>query len=89
MNNYSSEIVPETVPIVGKLSVIAMKGCEELAARIDAYLKRFRSFENVDTYITHVTCPRFGTGEGKCVIDETVRGHDVYIICDCFNYGVT
>lgn len=25
----------------------------------------------------------------KCVIDETVRGHDVYIICDVFNYGVT
>ena len=43
----------------------------------------------VETYVTHVTCPRFGTGEGKGVIDETVRGHDVYIICDCFNYGVT
>lgn len=43
----------------------------------------------METYVTHVNCPRFGTGEGKCVIDESVRGHDVYIICDVFNYGVT
>ena len=85
MNNF----LGDTTPIVGKLSIISMKGCEEITARIDSYLKRFREFENVETYVTHVTCPRFGTGEGKCVIDETVRGHDVYIICDCFNYGVT
>lgn len=85
MNNF----VGETTPIVGKLSVIAMKGCEEMAATIDSYLKQFRNFEDVDTYITHVTCPRFGTGEAKCVVDESVRGHDVYIICDCFNYSVT
>jgi len=85
MNNF----LGDSIPIVGKLSIIAMKGCEEMAARIDAYLRRFRDFEDVETYITHVTCPRFGTGEGKGVIDETVRGHDVYIICDCFNYGVT
>lgn len=77
------------MPIVGKLSIISMKGCEEITAKIDDYLKRFRDFEDVETYVTHVNCPRFGTGEGKGVIDETVRGHDVYIICDCFNYGVT
>jgi ribose-phosphate pyrophosphokinase len=85
MNNF----LGDSVPVVGKLSIISMKGCEELAARVDDYLKRFRDFEDVETYITHVTCPRFGTGEAKCVIDETVRGHDVYIVCDCFNYGVT
>lgn len=85
MNNF----LGDSMPIVGKLSIISMKGCEEITAKIDDYLKKFREFENVDTYVTHVNCPRFGTGEGKCVIDETVRGHDVYIICDCFNYGVT
>lgn len=84
MNNNFSD-----TPIVGKLSIISMKGCEEITARIDAYLKRFRGNEESETYVTHVNCPRFGTGEGKGVIDETVRGHDVYIICDCFNYGVT
>ena len=85
MNNF----LGDSMPIVGKLSIISMKGCEEITAKIDDYLKKFREFENVDTYVTHVNCPRFCTGEGKCVIDETVRGHDVYIICDCFNYGVT
>ncbi len=85
MNNF----LGDSMPIVGKLSIISMKGCEEITAQIDDYLKRFRDFEDIETYVTHVNCPRFGTGEGKCVIDETVRGHDVYIICDCFNYGVT
>ena len=85
MNNSLSD----STPIVGKLSIISMKGCEEITAKINEYLKRFRDYENAETYVAHVTCPRFGTGEAKCVIDETVRGHDVYIICDCFNYGVT
>ena len=85
-NNFISN---EAAPVVGKLSVIGMKGCEEITSKIDYYLKNFRSDENEETYVTHVDCPRFGTGEGKCVLDETVRGHDVYIICDVFNYGVT
>ena len=65
MNNLTGDISP----IVGKLSIISMKGCEEITARIDNYLKQFREDESVSTYVTHVTCPRFGTGEGKCVID--------------------
>ncbi len=74
----------------GKLSIISMKGCEEITAKIDRYLKQFRGeYEDRETYITHITCPRFGTGEAKCVIDETVRGHDLFIICDMFNHGVT
>jgi ribose-phosphate pyrophosphokinase len=83
MSNFEA-----SAQIYGKLSIISMKGCEEITAKIDSYLKEFRSYEKVDTYVTHVTCPRFATGEGKCVIDETVRGHDVYIICDMFNHGV-
>ena len=79
----------ENCPIYGELSIISMKGAEDITAKIDRYLKSFRTFEDVDTYVTHATCPRFGTGEGKCVINESVRGHDVYIICDIFNYGVT
>ena len=74
----------------GKLSIISMRGCEEITSKINMYLKQFRAdYEDVDTYITHITCPRFGTGEAKCVIDETVRGHDLFIICDMFNHGVT
>ena len=77
-------------PIYGQLSVISMHGCEEITDKIDWYLRQFRKdYENEETYITHIKCPRFGSGEAKCVINETVRGHDVYIICDMFNHGVT
>ena len=80
----------ERKPIYGKLTVICMKGCEELADKIDFYLKRFRSeYEEEDTYIAKIKCPRFGSGEAKCVLNETVRGNDVFIICDVFNHGVT
>ena len=77
-------------PTYGQLSVISMKGCEEITDKIDWYLRQFRSeYDNAETYITHIKCPRFGSGEAKCVITETVRGHDVYIVCDPFNYSVT
>lgn len=79
----------EESPIVGKLTVISMRGCEAFTSKIDDYLKQMRPFEEVDSYITHIHCPRFGTGEAKGVLDATVRGHDVYIICDVFNYSIT
>ena len=80
----------ERKPIYGKLTVICMKGCEELADKIDFYLKRFRGeFEEEETYIAKIKCPRFGSGEAKCVLNESVRGNDVFIICDVFNHGVT
>lgn len=90
MTNTFQDITTDVMPTVGRLSIISMKGCEKFTAKIDAYLRDMRKDkENVETYVTHVTCPRFGTGEGKGVINESVRGHDVYIICDCFNYSVT
>lgn len=76
--------------IYGRLSIISMRGCEEITDKIDWYLRQFRKeYENEESYITHIKCPRFGSGEAKCVINETVRGHDVYIICDMFNHGIT
>ncbi len=91
MTGSFNEVTTNATPTVGKLSVISMKGCEEFASKVDWYLRDMRKAEDgdVETYVTHITCPRFGTGEGKAVVDETVRGHDVYIICDCFNYSVT
>jgi ribose-phosphate pyrophosphokinase len=83
----------------GKLSIIAMKGCEEIAAKIDYYLKDWRQDSNgviysegsvpIQTFLLDAACPRFGSGEAKGVINETVRGHDIFIISDVFNYGVT
>lgn len=89
-----------TLP-VGKLGLIALPGCEELADKIDKYLVEWRAHrennhkDNIafkeyhrDTYLVDVTFSRFGTGEGKCVINQSVRGYDLFILCDCFNYGV-
>ena len=91
----------DTIP-VGQLGIIALPGCEELAAKIDHYLKTWRYERNSehkdtlafagyekDTYIVDITFPRFGTGESKAALKQTVRGYDIFILCDCFNYGVT
>ena len=72
-----------------ELSVIGMKGCEAFAEQVDNYLKEWRRHTNEDTYLVEAVCPRFGTGEGKGLIHHSMRGQDVYIICDVFNYGVT
>lgn len=71
----------------GELKVIAMRGCEDFTAQVDYYLKSIRGHEN--TFIAKAACPRFGSGEAKALINESMRGLDLYIISDCFNYGVT
>ncbi len=73
----------------GELSVIGMRGCESFVSQVDYYLKDWRRHGGDDTYLVDVDCPRFGTGEAKGFLHESLRGHDVYIICDTFNYGVT
>ena len=75
--------------LYGELTVIGMKGCERFAERVDYYLKEWRRHGGETTYLAHADCPRFGSGEGKAMIKESMRGQDVYIICDMFNYGVT
>lgn len=80
----------ETVFPLGELSIIGMHGCEEITKKIDWYLNQWTCDKDSDhSFIIDAVCPRFGTGEGKGVILQSVRGHDVYIICDAFNYGVT
>ena len=86
----------------GPLGIIALPGCEELASKIDKYLVRWRAQKQSEhknsiafagyereTYIIDTVFPRFGTGEGKGNINQTVRGYDIYIVADMFNYGVT
>ena len=87
---------------VGMLSVVGMKGCEDMAAKVDAYLAEWRSARHGeltadadfngyirDSYLLKTKCPRFGSGEAKGTLLESARGHDVFIVCDVFNYGVT
>lgn len=90
-----------TIP-VGKLGLIALPGCEELAKKIDKYIVSWRNERDNEhksniafngyqrsSYILDVEFTRFGTGEGKATIHETVRGYDIFILCDMFNYGLT
>ena len=73
----------------GELSVIGMRGCDHFASKVDYYLKDWRGRSQDDTFILEAECPRFGTGEGKGLLHASIRGHDLYIIADVFNYGVT
>ncbi|MBE6569895.1 MAG: ribose-phosphate pyrophosphokinase [Ruminococcaceae bacterium] len=73
----------------GELSVIGMPGCESFVDQVDYYLREWRRHDDEGTYITTADCPRFGSGEAKGLLHESMRGHDVYIYSDCFNYGVT
>ena len=75
--------------LFGELSVIGMRGCEQFVSQVDYYLKEWRRHGGDDSFNVPVECPRFGTGEAKGLLHESMRGHDVYIICDTFNYGVT
>ncbi|MBQ7066007.1 MAG: ribose-phosphate pyrophosphokinase [Lachnospiraceae bacterium] len=91
----------ETIP-VGSLGIIPLKSCQELGARIDQYLVDWRTErENAhkdslafsgyqrDSYILKTKVPRFGSGEAKGVILESVRGNDLYILVDVANYSLT
>ncbi len=91
----------QTIPY-GPLGIIAIPGCEELAAKIDNYIVKWRmeqaeEHKNTiafygyqrDTYMIDNSVVRFGSGEGKVVINDTIRGYDLYIVADCFNYSVT
>ena len=75
--------------LFGELTVIGMKGSEAFVERVDNYLKEWRRHGAEETYLAHTSAPRFGSGEGKAMIKESMRGQDVYIYCDVFNYGVT
>lgn len=72
--------------LFGKLSIISMKGCEQFTEQVNKYLKEWRVEDN---FLVSADCPRFGSGEAKGIIRESMRGHDVFIICDPFNHGVT
>ena len=73
----------------GDLAIISMRGCEDISSKVDYYLKQWRNSDEDESFVIPANCPRFGTGEAKGVLNHTARGLDAYIICDCFNHGVT
>ena len=97
----NDERLLETMPD-GALGLIPLKSCEELGAKVDQYLvgwreKREHAHKNEaafkgyhrDSYIISTSVPRFGTGEAKGVIKESVRGYDLYLMVDVTNYSLT
>lgn len=75
--------------LYGELSVIGLPGSEAFVKQVDWYLRDWRKAGEGETFLSGVECPRFGTGEAKALLHESMRGHDVYLFCDAFNYGVT
>ena len=89
---------PERAPFstlsfpVGPLGIIAMDSCKDLGEQVDKWLisereKERSHAEAPNTYLVKSRCPRFSNGEAKAIIDESVRGKDIYILVDVGNYS--
>ena len=87
---------------VGSLGIVPLEGCKTLGDKVDAYLVKWRTERESehknslafsgyqrDSYIIQTRVPRFGTGEAKGVILESVRGDDLYFLVDVANYSLT
>ena len=96
-----TERILENIP-VGSLGLISLTGCEELGKKVDDYLVKWRhesandyrddiafSGYEKDTYLIDARVPRFGSGEAKGILGESVRGKDLYLMVDVCNYSVT
>jgi len=91
----------ETIP-VGSLGMIALEGCRSLGEKIDKYLVEWRTERESEhkeslafagyqrpSYLLNAKVPRFGSGEAKGMILESVRGSDLYLLVDVANYSLT
>ena len=100
----NNSVTVSNIPIpVGKLAIIPIRGCEDLAKSVSdwVYQVRQKEFEGhrktgilfneylKDDYVIYPDFIRFQTGEGKCELEHSVRGYDIFIICDVFNRNVT
>ena len=90
---------------VAQLKLVPASGCEELTLKVDKIIAEYRNSENIpeallaagllnkeyraSTNIINSFCPRFGTGEGKGMIADSVRGTDLYIFSDVTNHSIT
>lgn len=78
---------------IGELGIIAMQSCRELGVKAEAFIRQLRCEQNLpankQSYLVPIEEVRFANGEGKVKLLETVRGKDVYILCDVGNYSCT
>jgi ribose-phosphate pyrophosphokinase len=86
----------DTIP-EGALGIIPLKSCTSLGESVNEYLVKWRKDRDYidargysrDSFIVNVETPRFGSGEAKGVIKESVRGSDLYIMVDITNHSLT
>lgn len=97
----NDERLLETLPC-GTLGLIPLESCKEMGQKVDKYLvgwREKREHEHAsdsafigykrDSYLLDASCPRFGSGEAKAVIKESVRGYDLYLMVDVTNHHLT
>lgn len=93
------EKIFNTIP-VGTLGIIALESHKSLGDKVNKYIVDWRNGRNDegtiefagyqrDSYLLDASCPRFGSGEAKGVIKESVRGSDLYLLVDVCNYSLT
>ena len=91
----------ENIP-VGALGIISLTGCEEMGKRVNDYIVKWRKEDGhvfkddvvftgyeKDNYLIHASTTRFGSGEAKGVLTESIRGKDIYLMVDVCNYSLT
>ena len=89
-----------TIPY-GTLGIVPLKSCSKMGEKVDDYLVQWREqreHENQsnlafsgykrDSYVVSASTPRFGSGEGKGVLNDSIRGYDLYIMVDVCNYRI-
>ena len=100
-NNY---VFKDCLP-VAPLKLAALEGCRELASLVNDHIVSFRRHDmeemlkrkedlnfrgyHVDSYLLDFKCPRFGSGEGKAVLSESVRGTDIFAMADVTNHSLS
>lgn len=95
------DVLEKSIP-VAPIKIASLEGCLDLAKDVDNCLVKFRkelvkhnsagtalSGYYEPTYITECACPRFGTGEAKGILGDSIRGTDLYIMADVMNYSIT
>lgn len=101
MNIQRSERILESIP-VGSLGIIPLPSCKEMGQKVNDYLVQWRreslnehkntiAFQGYeqDSYLIEAKVPRFGSGEAKGILLESVRGRDLYLMVDVCNYSLT
>lgn len=95
------EALEKTLP-TAPMKLVAMESCKDLGQKVNDYLVSFRKdtineitnsplYANYksNSYLVDCSCPRFGSGEAKGILKETIRGTDLFIMTDVCNYSLT